>query len=61
MALVGHEPDLGEIASHILGTRKSIPFKKGGVCRIDVDALPSGGSGTLVWMIPPKILRELGD
>ena len=60
VALVGHEPDLGELASHLLGTKKPLAFKKGGVLRIDVHALPSARDGTLVWMLPPKILRRLG-
>jgi phosphohistidine phosphatase len=60
LALVGHEPDLGELASYLLGTKKPLPFKKGGVCRIDLAALPSTRAGTLVWMMPPKILRRLG-
>ncbi len=61
LALVGHEPDLGELASYLLGTQKPLPFKKGGACRIDVDALPANRSGTLVWMVPPKMLRKLGE
>ena len=60
VALVGHEPDFGELASYLLGTRKPLLFKKGGVCRIDA-ALPLRRSGTLVWMLPPKILRKLGE
>ena len=60
LALVGHEPDLGDLASHLLGTKKPIPFKKGGVCRIDVVTLPTARAGTLVWLLPPKILRALG-
>jgi len=61
IALVGHEPDLGDLASHLLGTKKPIPFKKGGVCRIDVVTLPTARAGTLVWLLPPKILRALGE
>jgi phosphohistidine phosphatase len=61
VALVGHEPDLGDLASHLLGTKKLVPFKKGGVCRIDVATLPTARAGTLVWFLPPKILRALGE
>lgn len=60
IALVGHEPDLGDLASHLLGTKKPIPFKKGGACRIDVAVLPTARAGTLVWFLPPRILRALG-
>jgi phosphohistidine phosphatase len=59
VAIVGHEPDLGELAGWLIGSRRAIPMKKGGVCRIDLDAL-SARHGTLVWLIPPKALRKLG-
>ena len=59
VAVVGHEPDLGELAGWLLGSRRAIPLKKGGVCRIDLDAL-SSRHGTLAWHLPPKALRKLG-
>src|SRR5437016_5701883 len=34
IALVGHEPGLGELAAHLLGSPRALPFKKGGVCYI---------------------------
>jgi phosphohistidine phosphatase len=60
IALVGHEPDLGELAAHIVGASRPLPFKKGGICRIDVAGLSSKSTGTLVWFVTPKILRKLG-
>jgi len=59
VALVGHEPDLGELTAYLVGTRNAIPIKKGGACRIDLDTL-SSRHGTLIWHIPPKALRKLG-
>jgi phosphohistidine phosphatase len=59
LALVGHEPMIGELAARILGSRHPIEFKKGGVCRIDIDDLPPAGPGDLRWMLTPKILRAL--
>jgi len=59
LALVGHEPDLGELAAKLLGARGMVEFKKGGVCLIDVDGATPGGPGTLRWMLPPKALRAL--
>jgi len=59
IALVGHEPDIGELAARLIGARHAIEFKKGAVCRIDVDALPPGGPGALRWFLPPKIMREI--
>jgi phosphohistidine phosphatase len=57
IALVGHEPMIGEIAARMIGSRHPIAFKKGAVCRIDVEALPPAGPGELRWLMTPKILR----
>lgn len=59
VALVGHEPNLGELAARLIGTRTPIEFKKGGVCRIDFEVLPPKGVGHLRWFLTPKILRKL--
>jgi len=60
LALVGHEPGIGELAGRLIGARSPLPFKKGAVCRIDVDALPPAGPGRLIWFATPKMLRKLG-
>lgn len=57
LALVGHEPDLGALAAHLIAAAGSLPFKKGGVCRIDLDGLPLRRPGTLIWFLPPRVLR----
>lgn len=59
IALVGHEPAIGELAARLIGSRHSIEFKKGAICRIDVDGVPPGGPGDLRWLLTPKILRSL--
>jgi phosphohistidine phosphatase len=59
LALVGHEPMMGELAARLVGSRHPIEFKKGGVCRIDVETLPPAGPADLRWMLTPKILRAL--
>jgi phosphohistidine phosphatase len=59
IAIVGHEPGIGELAARLLGTRRPIEFKKGAVCRIDVEALPPPGPGVLRWFVTPKILRRI--
>jgi len=61
IALVGHEPSMGHLASTLIGATGPIPFKKGSVCRIDVDAFPPRGAGVLIWMLPPRALRLLGE
>jgi phosphohistidine phosphatase len=60
IALVGHEPNLGELAARLLGAKGGIEFKKGAICRIDFDVFPPKGVGTLKWLAPPKLLRKLG-
>ena len=59
IALVGHEPSLGELAARLIGSRHPIPFKKGAICCIEVDSLPPAGPGGLRWFLSPKILRAL--
>ena len=59
IAIVGHEPGVGELAARLIGVRHSIEFKKGAICRVDVDALPPKGPGTLRWFLTPKLLRNL--
>jgi phosphohistidine phosphatase len=61
LALVGHEPSIGELAARLIGSRHALEFKKGGICRIDLDELPPAGPGDLRWMMTPKILRALRD
>jgi phosphohistidine phosphatase len=60
LALVGHEPSIGILAAQLIGAHGSVPFKKGAVCRIDVETFPPRGPGQLVWLLPPKVLRRLG-
>jgi phosphohistidine phosphatase len=60
IALVGHEPGLGELAAHLVGAGRALPFKKGGACCIDVEGLSSRRAGALNWFVTPKVLRRLG-
>jgi phosphohistidine phosphatase len=60
LAVVGHEPDVGELAARLIGARGALEFKKGAVCCIAVDALPPTGAGHLQWFLPPRALRRLG-
>jgi len=59
IALVGHEPNLGELAARLIGARTPIEFKKGAICRIDFEVFPPKGTGVLRWFVTPKILRRL--
>ena len=59
IALVGHEPSIGELAARLIGSRHPLPFKKGAICCIEVDALPPAGPGSLRWFLSPRLLRAL--
>ena len=59
IALVGHEPGIGELAARLIGSRHPIEFKKGAICRIDVEEVPPSGPGALRWLLTPKILLAL--
>jgi phosphohistidine phosphatase len=59
VALVGHEPDLGELAAHLIGAQRALVFRKGGIARIDVGSVTSRRAGSLIWFLPPKVLRQL--
>jgi len=62
IALVGHEPHLGELAGTIISGAQSValPLRKGGVCCIDVTETVPSFKGTLVWLLTPKQLRIIG-
>lgn len=58
VALVGHEPDLGWLTAWMTGAESPVPFKKGGVARVDFDEDLAAGAGRLVWLVTPKIVLE---
>lgn len=60
VALVGHEPDLSEIAGRLIGASAPVPFNKGAVCRIDFDEWPTDQPGRLRWFVTQKMLRWIG-
>ena len=60
IALVGHEPDLGELAARLLRARGTIEFKKGAICCLELDGAMPAGPGTLRWHLPPRALRKIG-
>jgi phosphohistidine phosphatase len=59
IALVGHEPNIGELAARLIGARAPLEFKKGAICCIEFDVLPPKGTGQLRWFVTPRILREI--
>jgi phosphohistidine phosphatase len=62
VAIVGHEPHLSGVLAGLLGSpdAERLSFGKGGAALVDLDAGLTGG-GNLVWFLPPKLLRVLGE
>lgn len=60
IVLVGHEPDMGMLVSQLVfaGPEFEMPFKKAGVCRVDVSDIPPTMPGTIKWFIPPKVFHS---
>lgn len=64
LLLVGHQPDLGELASFLLTGSPGLvplPFKKAAVAAIQVGALPPRGPGLLHWFLTPGQLRAIAS
>jgi phosphohistidine phosphatase len=64
LALVGHQPDLGLLASQVMtGSPSTCPlaFKKGGVACFEIPAPRGALRGDLLWLMTPKQLRALAD
>jgi phosphohistidine phosphatase len=60
--LVGHEPDLGELAGALLfGSPSHLSMKKAGACAIAFDTEPRVGAGSLHWFLPAKMLARLAS
>lgn len=58
VAVVGHNPSLSQFLSLLISegaSENSVDLKKGAVARLDF----SGGSGTLKWILTPKIIQAL--
>lgn len=60
VAVVGHEPHLGRLASLLVSgaTDASLPLSKGGACLVKA-ASASAGAGSLAWMLSRDHLRTL--
>jgi phosphohistidine phosphatase len=62
IALVGHEPNLGELATWLLSGEEDtwMPLKKGAACLLEFPDHVEAGEAELCWMLRPKQLRQLG-
>ena len=63
IALVGHEPDLGELVTWLLSGTANVwmPLKKGAACLIEFPDEIEAGEAELCWMLRPKQLRLLAN
>lgn len=60
VALVGHEPWLGELASYLLTSDpNAVAFEVKKGAAILVDGEPRAGGARLEWAIPPGALRKI--
>lgn len=62
VAVVGHEPHASALLARILGCRdeERLAFRKGGAALVDVAGRLADG-GSLVFFLPPKVLRRIGE
>jgi phosphohistidine phosphatase len=60
--LVGHEPLLGRFIWAMMAEEfpGAVPMRKASMARVDLK-IPVLGGGSLIWFLPPEILRELGE
>jgi len=63
LMIVGHQPSLGEIAAEIAwgSAGNYIELKKGGACALELVKLDPVPSGTMLWLLTPAIMRQLGS
>jgi len=62
IALVGHQPGLGHLASFLLtgsDRRCDLDFKKGGVACLETEISDNPTSCVLEWFATPKLLRRI--
>lgn len=61
VALVGHEPDLSQLAGWLLcgQPRSLIELKKGAACLLELGQQPTPGGARLLWALTPAQLRRL--
>jgi phosphohistidine phosphatase len=59
--VVGHEPDLSELAARLVGAGRHahLGFKKGGCCLITFEEFPPKSPGQLVWWLTPRLMRKM--
>ncbi|HEV2329678.1 MAG TPA: phosphohistidine phosphatase SixA [Verrucomicrobiae bacterium] len=61
LLLVGHEPYLSQLVSRLVSGNGDLAmdFKKGGLCKLEMEKLDAGMRGHLVWLLTPKLMNEM--
>ncbi len=61
LMLVGHEPDMGELVSVLVGGSPvfRMPFRKSAVCLVNCEEVPPALSGNLEWILTPDLISGL--
>ena len=61
LLLVGHEPYLSNLISRLVSGNgnMAMDFKKGGLCKVEVENLREGTTAQLVWLLTPKLMKEM--
>ena len=56
--LVGHEPDASRLVSLLCtgGLDLALTLKKGGLCRMEIEALSAGRCAGLEWLLTPDLI-----
>jgi len=58
--MVGHTPDLGQIASILIGTTAAISLGRGDLCTLLIGGWPPRPQAVLRWLVPAEIQARLG-
>ena len=61
LLLVGHEPYLSRLISWLTSGEDTtaIDFKKGGLCKLEVEKLMPGKCAQLAWLLSPRLMKEM--
>ena len=57
--VVGHAPDLGDMAAALLGADVALRFECGGAAAFTVDTFPPHQPGRLDWLLTPDTIAPL--
>jgi phosphohistidine phosphatase len=55
--VIGHEPDLSDIAAELTGA-SAVRMRKGGLACIEFERDPRPGTGEIVWLIDPDLYGD---